>query len=177
VRAFWWISVLAFLLLSGCEGAHYPLGQPTDATIDEQLIGPWELAYAPEGARDDDGKDSFLNIYAFNEHEYLVEGWDEGEEDDLMKLSAFATTVEGVLFAIVRCVNCDEDDRDEYFFFSYDLADDGALSVRAINDDLYDDLKDLGSIREVRRYVVRRLPEPDFFDDEVVVYRRGDVDS
>jgi len=168
---------VSFLVLIGCEGSPFPLGDPADSAIDENLIGSWVLAYAPDEVRDETEDGSYLNVLPFNEHEYYVEGWDKGEEDEMMKMSVFSTEVQGVLFANIRCINCDEDDRDEYFFFSYDLAEDGDLSVRSVSDDIYKDLKDMKSVREVRRYFERHMTDADFYDDEAAVYRKGDVDS
>ncbi len=159
----------AFLFLTGCEGAKFPLSDPGYSSIDERLIGSWGIV---ETSDDDE---SYLNVFAFDENAYYVEVWDEGDEDDIMRLNVFSTVIDGVSFANIRCISCDEDN-DDYFFFKYDVISQEELLVHAINDDLYDELEELESVDAVRKYVQDHMNDPDFYDEGFARYRRLDSD-
>ena len=164
------VSLLAlyFLIFSGCEGSKFPLSDPSDSSIDERFIGSWGMLEP-----DEDGGASFLNIFAFNEHEYYVEGWDKGDEDEMMRLNAFSTEIDDVWFANIQCINCDEDESG-YFFFKYNLNPQDELLVYGINEDFYDELKESESIRSVRSFIRKRMGDADFLEDEFARYRRLD---
>lgn len=161
-----------FLFLTGCEGSKYPLSDPSYSSIDEALIGSWGIFETSDG----DDHEGYLNVFAFNDHAYYVEGWDEGEEDDLMRMNIFSTEIDGVLFANVRFfANYDEND-DDYFFFKYEMISQDELVVYAVNDDLYKTLEKLESVDAVHKFVQDHMNDPDFYDEEFGHYRRLDLD-
>lgn len=159
----------AFLFLTGCDGAKFPLSDPSYSSIDERLIGSWGIVETP----DDDG--SYLNVFAFNEHAYYVESWEEGDEDEMLRMNVFSTEIGGVSFANVRCISCDEDD-DDYFFFKYEVISDDELVVYAINSDVYEELEDLESVDAMHKFVQDHLNDPDLYDEEFGRYRRLNSD-
>ena len=157
----------SFLVLTGCEGSKYPMSDPAESTIEEGFIGSW-IVESPDG-----DEASYLNILPFNEHEYYGEVWEPGNEDELVRLGIFSTRLNGVWFANIRCLLCDEDDG-QYFFFKYDLLSETEFSAVPINEDLQKELRELDSIDAVRSLILNRMKDSDFLDEEEGVYRKLD---
>ena len=95
-----WIIVLVTFAFSGCEGAQVPLGDP-DQPIDSRLIGTWDIIDLPEA---EDA--THMKVIAFNEHEYYVEMWEDG---DTLRMNVFSTLVDGILFANIRCIDYEDE--------------------------------------------------------------------
>lgn len=110
-------------------------------------------------------------MLAFNDHEYYGVSWGSSDEDEMMMMGIFSTTVNGVTFASVRLLGTEKED-ESYFFFKYELASEDELTVYAIADDQYEELSELESVAAVRQFFEERMSEPDFFDEEFGTYRK-----
>ena len=160
--------ILGVFVLTGCEGSKFPLSDPADSVVDERIVGSWKFV------GDDSDKASYVNIFAFNDREYYVETWEDGDEDELLRLNVFSTDIDGIFFANMSCINCDEDDDEPYIFVRYELVSDDELMVELIDDDEYDEIQELESIDAVNYYVRKRMRENTFYDDEAGIYQRMD---
>jgi hypothetical protein len=162
-----WIIVIAAVILSGCQGARVPLGEADESEVDRDLAGSW---FSTETS--DEGDYAHLQIAVFNEHEYSVDVWEDGDDDDRETLRAFTTPVGGVLFANVHCVECD--DENEYFFFRFELTGDGNLVVRGLETNLYSSvLHRFESSEDLKAYVLKHVDDESFYDDELMVFSRN----
>lgn len=131
-------------------------------------------------ALDDDGDETVtLNIWAFNETEYYLEWLSDDEDEGIARLRAFSTNVDGVFFSNVVCISCDDEDEDEdedeeeWYFFRYDKEGSNVLILQEIDNQQYRDaIGDMTRSRDVRRYIARHLDDNDFFDDEVIRFKR-----
>ncbi len=162
------VPIIAFLasavILVGCQGAKVPLGVASDSHVNQNLLGKWTSAGTSAG----EGK-TWLVVDRLDEHEYFIEIWEEDDKQDKINLRAFTTPVDGVLFASVRCIGCDEED--EYFFFKYERSVNGTLRIQGLNENLYGTvLNRFERSDALRAYVKRNLEEATFFDDEVMVF-------
>lgn len=165
IRALFPFLVVVFFVLTGCEGSKYPLSDPSESSVEEHFIGSW-IYESP------DGEDaSYLTMLAFNDHEYYGVSWELGDEDEMMMMGIFSTTVNGVTFASIRLLGTEEED-ESYFFFKYELASEDELTVYAIDDDQYEELSELESVAAVRQFFEERMSEPDFFNEEFGTYRK-----
>jgi len=165
IRTLFPFLLVVSLFLTGCEGAKYPLGDPNESSVEDQFIGSW-IYESPDG-----DEESYLTLLEFNDHEYLGISWNAGDEDELMMMQVFSTMVDGTAFANIKVLGSDEDEA-AYFFFKYERASDDELVVYAIDDDQYDELSELESAGAVRRFIEKRMADPEFFDDESVIYRK-----
>ena len=168
-RAFLPLLLLATVSLAACEGSYYPLSEPADSVIDESFTGTW-LASSP------DEETSLLSIIPFNNHEYLGMAWTPGEEGDALPVAIFTTSVEGALFANVRCLACDNDDG-IYFLFKYERTSPDRMIVYSVEGDVYDELQGLNSTDAVRDFVKRYMSTDAFFDDGYGVYNRTEDET
>ncbi len=147
------------------------MGEADEIDIDERLIGEWL-------ASDDDADESVtLNIWAFNETEYYLEWLSDDEDEGIARLRAFSTRVDGVLFSNDVCISCDGEDEDEdeeeWYFFRYDLEGSSVLTLQEIDNQQYRDaIGDMTRSRDVRRYIARHLDDDDFFENEVIRFKR-----
>lgn len=149
----------AMLILAGCEGARAPLGEPGEVPVDPALIGTWQSISDEEDM-------ATLHVWAFNENEYYVEWETEDEEDDLARLRAYASDLGNFIFANIQCINCDADDRTEWFFFQYELESEDVLAIRSVNDSHYTEaMSGMTRSRDVRRYVEEHMLEEGFLED------------
>ena len=154
------------LILSGCKGAGAPLGEPDEMTVDAGLTGTWE------SVSDDEDK-AILRVWVFNDHEYYVEWETEDDETDVARLRAYSSDLGDFLFSNIQCINCDEDDRSEWFFFQYELESSDMLLLRSVADEHYTDaLSSMTRSRDVRRYVEQHMHDAGFFEDNVARFRR-----
>ncbi len=154
--------LIAGLVLTGCEGAGAPLGEPDEMAVDMAVTGTWYAA----GEGDDA---AWLRIWAFNDHEYYVEWETQDDEDDTARMRVFSSDLDTYLFANMQCVNCDEDDRREWFFFQYELESPDVLLIRGIEDAHYSDaMAQMTRSRDVRQYVERHMGDPGFFSDDIM---------
>lgn len=146
----------------GCQGAGAPLGEPDELAVDHTVTGTWYAA-------GDDEEGLWLRVWAFNEHEYYVEWETEDDEDDLARMRVFSSDLDLYMFSNVQCVNCDESDRGEWFFFQYELESPDVLLIRGINDSHYSEaLSQMTRSRDVRHYVEQHMQDPGFFSDDVL---------
>ena len=159
------ISMIVLAVLTvGCEGAGAPLGEADEVPVNPDVIGSWYASGEEEG---DAGL--WLRVWAFNDSEYYVEWEGEEEDDDLARLRVFASDLGTYLFANVQCINCDEDDRKEWFFFQYEFESPDVLLIRGIEDEHYSDaMSQMSDSRDVRRYVERHMGDTGFFSEDVL---------
>lgn len=163
------LLAVGVLIFTGCEGSKYPLSDPADSSIDERMLGSWQ--YQAEESEDD----SFVNIFAFNDTQYYVESWEEGDEDEMLRMNVFTTDIDGILFANLRCINCEDEDEDKpYLFLKYELISDDHLKVQLIDDDEYDEIEELESVDAVNYFVRKKMHERTFFEEDAGVYERMD---
>lgn len=147
------------LFLAGCEGARVPLGEPDEMPVNPALTGTWESISDEEDM-------AILHVWAFNDHEYYLEWETEDEEDDLARLRAYSSDLGDFIFANIQCINCDADDRTEWFFFQYELESPDVLVMRSVADAHYTDaMSGMTRSRDVRRYVEEHMLEEGFFED------------
>jgi hypothetical protein len=147
-----------FLFLAACDGSTYPLSDPAESTIHDDLIGTWHFAY--------DDEESLITIIPFNDSEYLLIGWPPGDEDEASPMGLFTTEINSTLFAVTRCIRCGDDDQNEYFFYKYALNPPDEITLFGIQDDVYDQLIELESIEAVSRYVSENMSDAGFFEDD-----------
>lgn len=153
-------ALVALVILTGCEGAAVPLGDPDPTLFNEAVLGSW--VSQPE-AQDADSDRMYLRIFRFNEAEYYAEArFEDDEPDEWMRLRIYPTELEGVMFANIQCVGCEET---EWLFFSWELAD-GHLVVTDVVDDLYeDDIGDEVTTQELRSAVSSRMASNTLFSN------------
>ena len=161
--------LLAFaFIFVGCEGAQAPMGEPGEIALDSKLLGTWiSMDEAGEQA-------SLLTITNENDTEYILIYEEIGdEEEEKMNLRAFASSVDGIQFANISCLNCEEDEKDEWFFFAFEFESDDVLLARALDDDVYKmGLKYLTQPAQIRAYISSHQTDSSFFDDEVGRFER-----
>lgn len=167
--------LLIFLsfILTGCEGAKAPLGTAGEVSLDNRLMGTWISS-------DEDGEDaSLLSISPLGDTEYaLVYKEANEEESEEMHLRAFASSVNGVLFANITCIDCNEEeneakDEKEWYFFTYSLESDEVLVATALNDEVYKEgLMDLTNSAQIREYVAAHMSDESFFEEESGRFKR-----
>ncbi len=169
------LFIFIALLLTGCEGAKAPMGMAGEVAMDHRLFGTWV------GGGEGGNELALLTISQLNESEYaLLYKEAEEKESEQMHLKAFATSVNGVLFANVTCTACDNDDdgdaeeEDEWYFFSFSLESDDVLVATALEDDVYKKgLKDLTDSGEIRAYISAHMTDKSFFEDENGRFKRS----
>ena len=161
--------IIGTVFLAGCEGAQVPLGDANDVPIDERLLGDWM-------ALDDEQEATILTIWAFNDTEYYMEFMqdddDEAADADTMRIRAFSTEVKDYMFTNIQCINCDEDEK-EWYFYSYTFDSDGKLAVQGIENKHYRDaMAEMTRSKDVRKYVRAHLNDEDFLEEEVGIFER-----
>lgn len=164
------MALVSGLVLTGCEGAKAPLGAPEEVALDSRLLGDWT-------ATDDDGDISLLVISALNDHEYeLLYREADDEVTEQMKMRAYASRIDGVQFANITCLNCDEEDQEngeEWFFFAFEFEGDDILLAKSLEDDVYrSGMKDLSKSTEIRAYVKAHMNESTFFESDIGRFER-----
>jgi len=121
--------LVVVILLCGCAGSQVSLGPPGEVPVDNQLTGKWVQI---SGVTSDSSIS--MTVYRFNDYEYLLEYVMNSET---LLIRAFTTSIEGILFANVQCIGCDDDD--DYIFFRYFLSEEGILKVRPVRTEYYQD--------------------------------------
>ncbi len=165
LRYFPTFIALTGLVFCGCEGAQVPLSDP-DQPIDSRLIGTWDIIELPDG---EDG--THMEVIAFNKHEYYVEMWEDGDDPDTLRMNVFSTPVDGVLFANIRCIDCDDDD--DYFFFRYGIEADGVMTLQGVRDNLYDEvLNNFESSLDLLAFFQDNVGDPHFYEDDIARFQR-----
>jgi len=159
------LRTAVFLLFAaafvGCQGAGAPLGEPDEMAVSTSVTGTWYAA-------GDDDEGLWLRVWAFNDHEYYVE-WENEDDEDIARMRVFSSDLDRYVFSNVQCVNCDESDRAEWFFFQYELESADVLLIRGVADSHYTDaLSQMTRSRDVRRYVEEHMDDPGFFSDDVL---------
>lgn len=141
------------------------MGVSNEVPVDVRLEGYWQSI-------DDDKDEANVRIWVFNEYEYYVEWEMEEEGPEVMRLRAFSTEVNEMLFANMVCVGCG-DDEPEWFFFRYELESPDILVLQGVRDEHYrGHMTEMTSIREIRDYVESQSSQADFFEDEIARFRR-----
>lgn len=152
-------------LLAGCEAAQVPLGEADEMLVDPRVTGQWVSVSDDD---DDDDSESRMSIWAFNDHEYYVEWETVDGEHDMDRIRMYASDLGDVLFANVQCIDCTPDERDEWFFFQFELVSDNELILRSIENEHYRDaMADMTRSRDVRQYVEQHMHDDSFFSEEV----------
>lgn len=156
------VVLLTAGVLSGCEAAQVPLGEADELEVDMRVTGHWVAL-----TDDDDDDEARLDVWAFNDHEYYVE-WQSEDDDGVARIRTFASDLDGSLFANVQCVNCSEDDRNEWYFYQFELVSENELVLRSIENEHYRDaMADMTRSRDVRQYVQQHMHDEGFFSEEV----------
>jgi hypothetical protein len=137
------------LFLIGCEASPYPLSVAGDSAIKAELLGDWRSV-------DEDGDELLLSVLGFNEFEYLAVVKTPDEEPPSF-FRMYESDVDGVLFANVQCLNCDEDDQ-EYLFGRLTI-DDGALHTQWLEDAFYETTEEAESPEDAHRALVEALSD------------------
>jgi|GEM_PF-1097482 len=154
------------LLLAGCEGARAPLGEPDEVPVNPALAGTWH-------SQSEDEDKATLRVWVFNDHEYYVEWEVDDEEEDMARLRSFTSDLGDFLFANIQCVNCDADDRNEWFFFQYELESPDVLLIRSVSNEHYTDaMAGMTRSRDIRRYVEQHMHDEGFFEDNTARFMR-----
>jgi len=145
------------VILLGCAGSQVPLSPPGGVPVDPLLIGTWV-----QGDSQQSGNTDRLTVFQFNDYEYLLEYLEKDASiSDLLRLRAYTTPVEGVLFANVQCVGCDDDN--DFVFFRYSLTKEGALNVRPVKTELYKDPL-FTSSQELLDYIRFHLDDDEIYE-------------
>ncbi|MDA1028369.1 MAG: hypothetical protein O3B41_04860 [Bacteroidetes bacterium] len=173
-RIFTYLLIFLAFVLTGCEGAKAPLGAAGEVALDNRLIGTWI------GGNEDGEEASLLSISPLGETEYALVYKEANEnESEEMHLRAFASSVNGVLFANITCIDCDEEeneakDEEEWYFFTYSLeSDDEVLVARALVNEVYKEgLIDLTDSAQIREYVAAHMSDQSFFEEEAGRFKR-----
>lgn len=156
------------LLFAGCEGAQVPLGEPDEMPVDARMMGEWIAE-----VEDEDEAPTWLRVWAFNDHEYYVEWETEGDEEEMARLRAFSSDLGDFIFSNIQCINCDPEDRDEWFFYQYELESDDVLLIRGIDEEHYNGpLSSMTRSRDVRQYVEQHMGDEGFFSEGVARFTR-----
>lgn len=159
MRSFRSFTLVGILVLAGCTGAAVPLGEPDPALFEEAAQGSW--VSLPDSLGENDDR-MYLRLFRFNEAEYYAEvRTDDDEPGEWMRLRIYPTELEGVMFANIQCVGCDDPD---WFFFTWEMRPDGRMDVTALKDDFYEnDAVDIASSAALRKAVSSRMALQNLF--------------
>ncbi|MFB3132933.1 MAG: hypothetical protein ACE10K_10475 [Rhodothermales bacterium] len=166
-RAAHFVLVL-FFVLCGCLESEVPLSSSDQSIIDPRLIGRWELIETEE----DEGPAGML-VLQFNDHEYYVEYYyerDDGtvEFPDTLRFRAYTTPIDGALFANLQCIGCDER---TFIFYRYAVSEDGLLTVRAVEEELFKSAT-VETSEALYAFVKENLDKEALYDEEEGQFRK-----
>ena len=165
------LFLLVALVITGCESAQVPMGSPGEVAFDEGLIGNWEAK------GDNDEIVSFLSISALSDTEYaLIYKEPDEDESEQLNLKAFASSVDGVLFANFTCSICDDDDDEkeaEWYFYTFSFESKDIIVSKSLAEDVYKKgLDDLKNPAQVRSYIQAHMNDKEFFEQETARFSR-----
>lgn len=169
------VAAIAFAVLwAGCESSPVPLSDPPSVPIDPALTGTWEIA------TDDGSAGDQAEVFAFNEHEYLVEYREASTNEDgsvsydeMQRVRMFMTDVDGRTFVNVRCIGCD-DDEDGWLFMELRTPRPGLARLSVVSDDVYSGLEDDVTPEAVLARLRQILTQPDALGDTAEFRRIAD---
>ena len=146
------------LLLCACPyESEFPLSKCSEAVIDKQLIGQWQLE--PK-----DGEEGgIITIYRFNDHEYLISARGEDETTEMV-MRAFGTSIEGQTFLNVQTINKPGEQKRPWHLVHYSLSA-NKLVYNVVEDDLFKE-KQFTSSEELYTFVKKNLKQKALYDQD-----------
>jgi len=159
---------LAMLVLSLC-GCPYqsdvPLAPSEKARIDTTLIGEW-LFFSEGEEQEAHNADTRMSITAFNEHEYVIAGQEDGE----IELSrAFVMEVAGHRFLNVQEIKDYGAERGKYSLVEYQADGSDTVTLRVVEDTLFND--PVNSSRKLHKFIRKNINKEELFGDRMVLKR------
>jgi hypothetical protein len=151
------LGVLAILFilpfLWGCPyDSKVPLGKSCKAEIDPALLGEWRST--------EKGESFQITIQAFNDHELVILGLEEGKTQ-CEGIRAFVTTVKDERFLNVQEVK-DQPDKRGWWLVKYTIAGD-TLTAWTVDDKLF--TEPITSSRALYRFVKKNLGNKELYGD------------
>jgi len=159
---------LAMLVLSlfGCPyQSDVPLAPGEKAKIDTTLIGEWLFFFEGE-EQEAENADNRMSITAFNEHEYVI----AGQEDGKIELSrAFVTEVAGHRFLNVQEIKDFGAERGKYSLVEYQADGSDSVILRIVEDTLFND--PVNTSRKLHKFIRKNINKEELFGDRMVLKR------
>ncbi len=155
-----WLAALCLGALCGCYESTVPLAPGSASSIDARLLGWWQSVDEAEGS-------ARMLVLAFNPHEYYVEVHEADEEgDEATRLRVFSTRIDGATFGNAQVIDPGEGAAGArpYVFFRYDLAEDGRLRLRYVDDALF--TQPPATSEALFAFVQAHLDDPALYLDE-----------
>jgi len=102
-----------------------------------------------------------MTIFQFKDYEYPIEYIpSDTNKDELLRLRAYTTTIDYILFANVKCDECDDDN--DYVLFKYELTKEDNLLIKT---ELYKDPL-FTSSQELFDFIKDQMNNNEIYDEE-----------
>ena len=150
----------------GC-GSVVPISDVSESVLLPDLAGHWQTT----GPDDEIGQ---MLVLKFNEHAYYVEFREEGTEvfdEDVLRLRAYFTEIDDRL--LINAQNIDSIDEDDrlYFFYAYDLDENGEMVITELQDVEGQDLDGFETSEALRAFVRENLDNEAFYGEAITFVR------
>ena len=148
------LSIACSILLFGCPyESKFSLSNPSESVIDTTLIGLWENV----GASNNSGISS-MEIYSFNNHEYLVATFGRENGGIMMQnFRSFGSTVNHEKILNIQEVG----NSAKFKFYNYFFSND-TLNVAAASDNF--SKEQFSTREELMNYFIKNMDDPKFFE-------------
>lgn len=152
------VSVPLFVLIAlcGCYETEQDLGPRDQSRVDRRFVGEWEFRNPQEGA-------TVLTVFNFDDRQYYLEWAKVGESPQ--RGAAFVAEVGGAAFAHVRDLKPDGVVAAKHTLLRLDLAGDGRLSLRFLNDQFFEG-KDVSTSPKLRALVAQNVDNTAMYDSK-----------
>lgn len=150
----------------GC-GSVVPISDVADAVFVPDLVGQWR-GVTPE---DEEGR---MLVLRFNDSAYYVELREEGTEafdEDVLRLRAYITDIDGKPFVNVQNIDALDDDERLYLFYTYALSPEGLLTVTELQDVAGRDLDKFETSEALYAFIRQHMNDDALYGD-AMTFRR-----
>lgn len=153
---------LTSLLITGCLeiGLKVPLSDSSLSKIDKNLIGIWKSIQ-----NEDNDRDISLNLYRFNDNEYLLVWKETGTQE---KLRCFITNIKDLKFLNMQTIKDIKKNNRRYFFVAYKIKDNGNLLIRNPSDKYFGNFE---TSKELYKNVKANIGKEDFFEEDKLEFK------
>lgn len=153
--------LIIFLLFVGCPYlSNIPLDSNQNAKIDKKLIGTWRNPVEQSASL------TILNIYQFNEREYLIL---IEEESEIALYGAHVTLLDGHKFLNVHRLESEPQEKLEYAFVNYQVHND-TLFLQIIEDQII--TEQFNNSKKLRKFIIENLKNANLFGEKETLIRK-----